>query len=225
MAKNKRAPHALGPQLAAPATTLKLDLACGQSPKEGFEGVDIFEGAKHVLNLMRYPWPFADNSVAELHCSHFVEHIPMIYVDKHGLELPMGTPGGKDALFAFFDECYRVLVPDGIFTVIVPSARSNRGFQDPTHRRFIVEHTFAYLDAEWRRMNKLDHYNVDCDFVADVKMMIADQAINTYAPEVAQRHLQNYWNTTADFFAVLKCRKPASTRNPATDGPAVIVKP
>ena len=28
---------------AAPVTSLKLDLGCGQNPKEGFEGVDILE--------------------------------------------------------------------------------------------------------------------------------------------------------------------------------------
>jgi hypothetical protein len=227
----KNPPAKRGPTLAAPAITRKLDLACGQSPAEGFEGVDIYPKAQHVVDLMTYPWPFEDNSVAELRCSHFVEHIPMIFVDDEGREVPMGwghtLPSGsvvcgKDALFKFFDECYRILVPDGWMEVIVPSARSNRAFQDPTHRRFIVEHTFAYLDAEWRRGNRLDHYNVDCDFVANVNWTIGDPTLNVRAPEVQQLHFNHYWNTTMDFVAKMKCRKPASTRDPNA-GPAVIV--
>jgi hypothetical protein len=152
------------PELFVEEPKLKLDLAAGQTPREGFEGVDIWPESKHVVNLMRFPWPWADSSVDECFCSHFVEHIPMQFVDAHGNYVPMGEPGAKDLLFKFFEEIHRILVPNGWLTVIVPNAFSNRGFQDPTHRRFIVGETFLYLHKPWRVAQKLDHYNTTCDF-------------------------------------------------------------
>ncbi len=215
-AKKTLAPRKLGPSsitVAPPVITRKLDLACGQNKREGFEGVDIFEGADHVLDLMKYPWPFADGSIAELHCSHFAEHIPMIFVDDHGNAVPMGTPGAKEALFKFFDECWRVLVPDGWMTVIVPSARSDRAFQDPTHRRFINEYTFGYLNADWRENQKLDHYNVDCFFLSNIDRTV-DTILNAKAPEVAGREIMQFWNTTIDIHARMKAIKPGATLPP-----------
>lgn len=187
--------------VAAPQVTRKLDLACGQTPVDGFEGVDIWPGAKHVVNLMAYPWPFADGSVSELHCSHFCEHIPMIFVDAIGNEVPMGSSGAQEAFLRFVDECYRILAPGGTLRIIVPSGRSNRGFQDPTHRRFFVEESFAYLSAEWRKAVHLDHYNVKCNFISNVQTTV-DAVLNTRHPDVAGREMRNYWNSTVDFHAI-----------------------
>jgi predicted SAM-dependent methyltransferase len=190
--------------IAASPSGRKLDLACGQRPREGFEGVDIWEGAQHVVDLMTYPWPFADSSIAELRSSHFAEHIPMVHVDERGQPV---AHGGQDALFRFMDEAWRVLVPGGLFTVIVPAGRSNRAFQDPTHRRFFVEETFAYFSAAWRKSQLLDHYNVKCDFDVNVQTTV-DSVLNTKHPQVAQRELRNYWNTAIDFHAFMKAIKP-----------------
>ena len=62
---------------------LKLDLACGQSPLKGFTGVDIWDGAEVVQDLTIYPWPWEDSSVKEIHCSHYVEHIPLDVLYDH----------------------------------------------------------------------------------------------------------------------------------------------
>lgn len=199
--------------IAKSSVTRKLDLACGQSCRDGFEGVDLWDGAKHQLDLLEFPWPFEDNSVAELHCSHFVEHIPMGYIDAYSTIWPSPATDGfgprKDVLFAFFDECHRVLVPDGKMTVITPSARSNRAFQDPTHRRFIVGETYYYLNAAWRKIQKLDHYNVGCNFeVVDIQVT-CDSALGLLHPQAHSRHIVNYWNTTIDYVATLKALKPS----------------
>lgn len=171
---------------------INLDLACGQSPREGFESVDAFApNAKYKVNLLKFPWPWADSSVDEIHCSHFIEHIPMEEVD------------GKDMLFAFFDECYRILKPTGKMTVICPSARSNRAFQDPTHRRFIVAETFLYFNAEWRLANKLDHYHVNCNFKSTVIPMVLQAAIDQKKPEELNMMVHHYWNITLDFQGTL----------------------
>ena len=74
---------------------LKLDLGCGKNKREGFLGVDCrkFDGVDQVVDLLKLKrdveewrilgkpksdghdlferWPWKDNSVAEVHCSHF----------------------------------------------------------------------------------------------------------------------------------------------------------
>jgi hypothetical protein len=145
---------------------LKLSLACGDNKPEGFKGVDIAKtkSADYVQDLLTFPWSqFADNSVDEIECSHFVEHIP------HG-------NGYEDPFFQFFDEIYRILKPaefdpanpniptKGFAVITCPYYSSMRAWQDPTHQRAISEASFLYLNKQWRVDNKLDHYPVTCDF-------------------------------------------------------------
>lgn len=171
---------------------IKLDLACGDNKKEGFTGVDITQTSSTdvVWDLMKFPWPWVDESVDEIHCSHFVEHLPMVEVE------------GKDLFFKFFDECHRILKPEGTMTVIVPNARCNRAFQDPTHRRFIVAETFLYLSKEWRDLNKLSHYNVQCDFSCNVDPIVP-QELTLLHPEAQARRFNGEWNTILDWQAKL----------------------
>lgn len=198
------APRAL--ELVKPTVVLKLDLAAGQNVREGFEGVDIFEGSTHVMDLLRFPWPWADNSVDELHCSHFVEHLPMEFVDEHGNYVPCGTPGAKDMFFKFFDECWRILKPGGWFTVIVPCLRNNRAFQDPTHRRFLPAEAFFYLFKNFRDVNKLNHYNVQCNYEGSINPTVS-QDMNLRSQEVQTRMFNESWNAIADWHVKLQALK------------------
>lgn len=200
-------------KLAAPTSGVRLDLACGQTPKEGFEGVDYYApNAKHKVNLFKFPFPWADNSVDEIHTSHFVEHIPARDVEERDLDLarcaPIGLPElavkkdflDKDFAFCFFDECFRILKPQAKMTVIIPCLRNDRAFQDPTHRRFIPAQFFLYFNEKWRKDNKLDHYRVKCNF--DVKCdPIVSVEMTTYHPEAQQTKLFHYWNTIIDWTA------------------------
>ena len=217
-----------------PVKQIKLDLACGQCPvcegvkfpdgivpphEDGFEGVDLYAPkAKHKFNLLKFPWPFADDSVDELFCSHFIEHIPMVYVSQdNGHSHVQDEVFSKDLLMAFFDECWRVLKDGGMLKVITPSARSDRAFQDPTHRRFIVAPTFCYLWKKWRTDNKLDHYNVKCDFdfSVDPSFLIQPQCCSYHmnAPiqgrheSVQGKEFMHYWNMMMDWTAKLIARK------------------
>ncbi|NUN49667.1 MAG: hypothetical protein HUU15_12645, partial [Candidatus Brocadiae bacterium] len=63
-----------------------------------------------------------------------------------------------------FDECWRILKPGGVMTVVVPALRSNRAFQDPTHRWHLPAGTFFCLNREWRDVNRLGQDRVDCNF-------------------------------------------------------------
>lgn len=148
MVKKKK--EAVAPKL------IKLDIACGQTKREGFVGIDIAKcaGVDIVHDLTKYPWPIKDNSVEEAFCSHYIEHIPTIEI------------GGKDAFCCFMDELYRILAPGAKASLIAPYYNSMRCWQDPTHRRAISDATFYYVSKQWREMNKLDHYKLNCDFEA-----------------------------------------------------------
>jgi len=201
----------VAPKIVAPKKLLKLDLACGQNVREGYEGVDFVKTpqVKYVVNLLKFPFPWDNNSVEAIHCSHFIEHIPQCYVtpDNEYVLVPT-SPEDKDLFFAFFDECYRILAPNGQMTVIAPSARSNRAWQDSTHRRAIVAETFLYLNADWRKMNKLDHYNVQCHFGINVNPTVPAE-LTLFSPEVQARRFNCEWNTTIDWVAQLVAIKDA----------------
>lgn len=217
MAKNAATKVKTQPQLAQPKRFLKLDLGCGQSPKDGFEGVDWvnLSTVKYVQNLWKFPWQFDDNSCEELHASHVVEHIPSAWVSPDGkYKIVPDDPGDKLLFFAFFDECYRILAPNGRMTVIVPAGRSNRAFQDPTHERFLVEETFYYLNADFRKMNRLDHYNVKCHFGFSVTPTMQED-LSLHCEQVQRQKLYHMWNYVYDFHAYLVAIKPEAANGKA----------
>lgn len=142
--------------METPPAPVKLNLGCGQTRLDGFTGLDIVPGpaVDIVHDLMKFPWPFADDSVDEILCSHFVEHIP---------HRAFGDPE-PDPFFLFFDEVWRILKVGAKGKFIAPYYASMRAWQDPTHQRAISDATALYLNREWRVANKLDHYGVRCDF-------------------------------------------------------------
>jgi hypothetical protein len=184
--------------------SLKLSLACGDRKPDGFKGVDIAAtpSADYVQNLLEFPWrQFADNSVDEIECSHFVEHIP------HG-------DGYHDPFFQFFDEIYRILKPaefdpnnpniplKGFATIVAPYYSSMRAWQDPTHQRAISEASFLYLNKQWRIDNKLDHYAVSCDFDFSYGYVISPEWQNRNQ-ETQSFAARNYINSISDIQVVL----------------------
>lgn len=128
-------------------TLLKLDLGCGENKREGFTGVDFFANADLKVDLFQFPWPWDSDTVEEVWCSHFFEHIPG----------PMRIP--------WMDELWRILVPKGKATIIVPYWSSPRAIQDPMHQwPPVAEQSFLYFNKAWKTMNKLNHYLGQADF-------------------------------------------------------------
>lgn len=148
--------------------TVRLDFGCGQHCKQGFEGVDLckLKSVKHLVNLLKFPLPWSDSSVDEIWCSHFIEHIPAREIISWDLRSNCENLNmlGQDMFFAFFDECWRILKPNGKITLVWPALQTNRAFKDPTHRRFIPLETLPYLNTDWRQSMKLSHYHVKCNF-------------------------------------------------------------
>jgi hypothetical protein len=99
-----------------------------------------------------------------------VEHIPHI-IEGHGMK-----HGYDDCFYLFFNEIHRILKPAefsednpnqpirGFARIITPYYSSMRCWQDPTHTRAISEASFLYLNQDWLKANKLDHYPIKADF-------------------------------------------------------------
>jgi predicted SAM-dependent methyltransferase len=172
--------------LSSITSELRLDLGSGQSKKEGFLGVDLHkvEGVDIQADLFKPDWPFEDNSVDEIWCSHFIEHHP--------------------DLCLFWRELYRILKPDAKATIIAPYGNNNRAFQDPTHVRYIVEESFFYVQKAFRDANKLGHYlpnEVDFDCVVSYNGI--DPVWANRSQEAMMFAIKYYRNVVSDIQCVM----------------------
>jgi hypothetical protein len=190
---------------------LKLSLACGDRVPEGFAGVDIVktDSVTYVQDLLVFPWTqFADNSVDEIECTCFVEHIPH------------SGSSHDDPFFHFFDELYRILKPAefapnnpntpirGFANISCPYYSSSRAWWDPTHHRAISEQSFLYLNKQWRIDNKLDHYPVSCDFDFSYGYVMSPEW-QTRSQEAQSFAVRNYINAVTDI-QVMLVKRPAA---------------
>lgn len=167
---------------------LKLDLGCGRNKREGFVGVDVrkFKGVDQVVDLTKTPWPWADESVAEVHASHFIEHLT------------------AEQRIKFCNELYRVLQPGGTATIIVPHWASCRAYGDLTHQwPPVSEFWFYYLAKDWRAANAPHNDAYTCDFEATWGYAMR-QDLQTRNAEFQQFALANYKEVAQDLIATLR---------------------
>jgi hypothetical protein len=129
---------------------MRLDLGCGTLKREGFVGVDIrqFPGVDVVGDLGKETWPWPDDSIEEVHCSHMVEHLTW-----------------TERIF-FFNELYRVLKTGAKALVVIPHWCSPRYYGDPTHKEPMSEYAFAHMNRAWREKEAphTDFYTCDFDY-------------------------------------------------------------
>jgi len=174
---------------------IKVDLACGHNKcGEDWIGVDkvVTPDVNIVHNLNIYPWPFEDNSVDEVNCSHYIEHIP--HDVNNGKDL--------DGLIQFMNELYRILKPGGKATITAPYYTSIRTYGDPTHCRAICDWTFLYYNTEWRKANKLEHMGITCDFDATYDYYISEE-MSLRAETVRNKAFTENWNAVNDIITKL----------------------
>ncbi len=195
-------------------TLLKLDLGSGNNPREGFTGVDSikFDKVSVVHDLRVTPWPFEDNSVAEVSCSHFLEHLTNL--------------NDKWERVHFFNELYRILVPveynaagipeKGFARIVIPHWCSNRYYGDPTHKEPFGEMGICYLDPEWRK-NNAPHTDIahnpngyNCHFAVTYDYTLHQEMAGRNAEYV--RMAVSFWKEIAqDLILVASCiKKPPS---------------
>ena len=157
---------------------LKLNLGSGPTKMDGFLSVDrikfptvdvVFDLAKKMIversedlesgaKYVRLPtgygkWPWKDDSVDEIHCSHTIEHFDAI------------------ERVHIFNEMFRVMKVGAKATLIAPHWASCRAYGDPTHKwPPLSEFAFYYLLKQWRMANA-SHTDIEywplgfkCDF-------------------------------------------------------------
>lgn len=110
-------------------------------------------GVDQIVDLFRYPWPWADNSFDGALLSHIAEHIP------HDIQPETWTMNAwheekrnrwrdlmqaQDGWYAFFAELYRVLTPGAQVHILSPYGWSQGAITDPTHTRYLTEQTFTH---------------------------------------------------------------------------------
>jgi len=118
--------------------------------------LNLGPGEKHVYcaSELEYPdWdaeimaiPFPDNSINQIHCYHFLEHIQnVIFVLK---------------------EIRRVLVPGGHINIVVPYYSSNMQAHDLDHKHSFTETTFSNLfNTEYYRKDKIEPMDICTNFI------------------------------------------------------------
>lgn len=179
---------------------MKLDIGCGKNKREGFIGCDsiAFEGVDKVFNVGNEVWPFEDNSVEEINCSHVLEHLTNL--------------NDKWERVHFFNEVYRVLQPGGKATVAFPHWCSNRYYGDPTHKEPFSEMGFYYLSKEWRKAqaphsdSEFNKNGYSCDLQASWGYSY-DPQLNLKSQDYMQFALANFKEVIYDIVATLV--KPA----------------
>ncbi len=163
---------------------IRINVACGQIKMDGFIGIDKAktDATDIIHDLETYPWPIEDNSVDEILCSHFVEHV-------------------KD-LIKFVDEMHRIMKQGAKATIIAPYYANMRAIQDPTHVRSICEATFLYFNEGWRKANKLEHYSIASDFDFSYGYSVSPEWTNR-SEEARVFAMKHYINVINDIHVVL----------------------
>lgn len=115
---------------------MKIDLGCGFRKPEGYIGIDNRDVCNPDLVCdIEKGLPFHDNTVSEIRCFDFLEHVH------------------QDKVFFVMDEIWRVLVPNGRFEILVPSTDGRGAHMDPTHRSYWNINSFWYwIRDEYRHL-------------------------------------------------------------------------
>lgn len=159
----------------------KLDISFGDLPTgHPFVRPEGFDPLKNR-------WPFKDNSVEEAYSAFLFNRIPS---NKRG---------------SFMDELWRVLVPGGKCTIIVPYWTSVRSVQDPMSEwPPLCEQSFLYFNRKFREDNKLP-YKLKCDFDF-VYGYSLDQETQLKSDETRPFWIKHYVNSINDLQLVLTKR-------------------
>lgn len=179
---------------------VKLDIGCGSKKKDGFIGIDRlkFDKVDIVCDVGVAPLPYEDNTVEEVHSSHFIEHL-----------------SAQERVY-FMNELYRVMKPGAKATIIVPHFGSGRAYGDPTHQwPPVAEFWFYYLKKEWRVANAphtdIDHWDngYRCDFDATWGYGIHPEISLRSQPQ-QQFAINFYKEAVQDIHATLVKREPTA---------------
>ena len=114
------------------AAGLRLNLGCGANKLAGFVNVDKLgePDARHDLEI--FPWPWPEDSVAEIVLNHVIEHL--------GRE--------ADTFIGILKEIYRVCVGGALIRIAVPHPRHDDFIGDPTHVRIVTPQVLSLFSRK-----------------------------------------------------------------------------
>ncbi|HNQ89704.1 MAG TPA: methyltransferase domain-containing protein [Verrucomicrobiota bacterium] len=111
---------------------MKINLGCGRRYLPGYLNCDVVPEVKadRHFDLDIFPYPLETGSADEILMDNVLEHlgdIPRVLTELH-----------------------RVLKPGGVLRIIVPYAKADWAYQDPTHRHYFTERSMDYFAGEGR---------------------------------------------------------------------------
>ena len=104
-----------------------LDVGCGINKYPGAIGIDSnpVSRADVIVDLEKFPWPFASGSFANIRAIHVIEHL-------------------ADVVGAM-EEFHRLLRPGGVLRIETPHYTDYSSFCDPTHKQHLNSFSFRYF--------------------------------------------------------------------------------
>lgn len=105
---------------------MKLNLGCGDTPMAGWINVDLFPDPGVMLADLNLDWPWRDSSVERARAWHLFEHLP-------------------DRVHTM-NELWRVLMPDAIAEIQVPTIDSFGAWASPKHVSYWHRRTFLHFE-------------------------------------------------------------------------------
>ncbi len=124
---------------------MRLNLGCSDRHLPGYVNVDICEPADLIVDLDRMIWPWEDSSIDEIVAHDIIEHLPR--------------------KISTMNQLWRVLKPNGVVQIKVPTTDGTGAWQDPTHVSYWNRPSFWYYtdgDAHRERFGKA--YGIEARF-------------------------------------------------------------
>ena len=121
---------------------LRLNLGCGAKRLDSYINVDKFGEPDLRFNLETFPYPWENNSVAEIKRHYVLEHLGQ----------------QTEVYLKIIQELYRICKPEAKVQIKDPHHRSDQFFHDPTHVRPITPVGLSMFskrqNREWQASGK-----------------------------------------------------------------------
>jgi len=109
---------------------MRLNLGAGNDILPDAVNHDITKHRPEIAvthNLDLRPWPWPDNAFEQVIAKSVFEHLQITLIEA-------------------FDECWRILKPEGLLTVKIPYWKGEQAWMDPQHRWRWAPHVFDWFD-------------------------------------------------------------------------------
>jgi len=141
---------------------LRINLGAGEDAFPGWINVDMIDlpNIDVVHNLMKFPYPFEDNSASEIKAVDVIEHLPPYIGEDHGV-------------IKFLEECHRILKPGGILYIQTPGWKAEFLWIDPTHVRGFDIQSMDFFDPT-------KHYGKTTGFYSKCKFSVKSEELENH---------------------------------------------